>query len=986
MRPRGRRAAAPPSNSVAVLYFENRSRDTSDLALADGLTEEIIDRLSGIERLTVRSRYLVRRYRGATLDDPAAAGRTLNVAYLVSGTVRRAGGRLRVSAELVRAADGAQVWGQQFDQPGDDVFAIQEEVAQDVATGIVGRLLPAEARALAARPTASTEAFDAYTLGRFYWNKRTAADLVRASEYFQQAIRADSSYAQAWSGLADSYVLFIPPEYDVPGIDADSILTLAEAAARRAIALAPRLGEAYASLGEILDYRGRGAEAVRAFEQGVAFSPRYHGAAVVLLLALGQGPLGRRGPGDGAGEGAGPAVAGDHDVAGVRVRRRGARERGRDDGGPEPCPGRGPSADRRVRRPVPRPRPPAPGPDPAGVPARHADVARRGHRGGDGAGRAARRPGAPRAAVREIAAGAAGMTGYWRNAPILALGLILAYQGDDAAFALLDGLVGPARAASWRTGWCTACWGRGAGPSHGSRRCWRGWDPATVTAPAASPPSLAARLHAQCPDGTPPPCGRPAARASAPPANSVAVLYFETRSSDTSDLALAEGLTEEIIGRLSGIGRLTVRSRYLVQRFRGGTLADPAAAGRSLNVTYLVSGTVRRAGGRLRVSAELVRAANGAQVWGQQFDQPAGDVFAIQEEVAQDVATGIVGRLLPAEARALAERPTASTEAFDAYTLGRFYWNKRTAADLVRASEYFQQAIRADSSYAQAWSGLADSYVLFIPPEYDVPGINTDSILTLAEAAARRAIALAPRLGEAYASLGEILDYRERGAEAGRAFEQGVALSPRYPTAHQWYSYWLLGKGRWDEGVREMERAKELDPQSLVITTSLVFAYDGAERGSEAETMADQCRALGADHPLTVLFADLFHDLAHRHLDRIPAAFRRAMLTWPAADTAAAAALAARLADPARRAAAVREIAAGAAGMTGYWRNAPILGLGLILAYQGDEAAFAFLDGLVGTPRAAELADWMAYGLLGPRRRAEPRFQAVLARLGIPRP
>src|SRR6185369_8789783 len=116
--------------------------------------------------------------------------------------------------------------------------------------------------------------------------------------------------------------------------------------------------------------------------------------------------------------------------------------------------------------------------------------------------------------------------------------------------------------------------------------------------------------------------------------------------------------------------------------------------------------------------------------------------------------------------------------AYDAYLLGRFYWNKRTAADLVRAAEYFQQAIRADSAYAQAWAGLADSYVLFGPAEYGVPGINQDSILTLAERSARRAIALAPRLGEAYASLGEVLEYRNKWDAAAEAFKQGIALSP----------------------------------------------------------------------------------------------------------------------------------------------------------------------------------------------------------------
>ena len=478
-------------------------------------------------------------------------------------------------------------------------------------------------------------------------------------------------------------------------------------------------------------------------------------------------------------------------------------------------------------------------------------------------------------------------------------------------------------------------------------------------------------LWAQCPDGTPPPC-----RGARPPAASVAVLYFDSRSTDTSDLALADGLTEEIINRLTGIERLTVRSRYLVRRYRGTAFENPAAVGRTVNAAYLVTGTVRRAGGRLRVSAELVRAEGGAQVWARQFDEAGADVFAIQEAVANQVATGIVGRLLPTESRVLAVRPTSSVEAYDAYVLGRFYWNKRTAPDLVRASEYFKQAIRADSSYAQAWSGLADSYVLFIPQEYDVPGINPDSILTLAEAAARRAIAIAPRLGEAWASLGEILDYRGQPAEARRAFEQGVALSPQYATAHQWYAYHLMGQGRWDEGVREMERAKEIDPSSLVITISLVLAYDGAERWSEAEAMAQQSRALDRDHALTIAFADFLHSVNHRHLERIPDDYRR-FLVARGVDTVAAADLQRRLAVAATRSAAVRE---AGSDTTLPWG----IGMALYMAYESDETAIAYLARFRG--RGADLVrDNVLMGLLGPRRRADPRWVAALARLGIPR-
>src|SRR5262249_15172791 len=156
-----------------------------------------------------------------------------------------------------------------------------------------------------------------------------------------------------------------------------------------------------------------------------------------------------------------------------------------------------------------------------------------------------------------------------------------------------------------------------------------------------------------------------------------------------------------------------------------------------------------------------------------------------------------------------------------------------------------------------------------------------------------------------------ILGYRHRSDEAGRAFEQGVTLSPLYATAHQWYSYHLMVvPGRWDEAVREMARARELDPYSLVIAGSLVSAYDGAGRWADAEAMIEQSHALDANHPLTVSIADLFHDASHRHQDRIPADVRRAALVraWSfdriAGDSASAFDLERRLRDPGTRVAA----------------------------------------------------------------------------------
>ena len=481
-------------------------------------------------------------------------------------------------------------------------------------------------------------------------------------------------------------------------------------------------------------------------------------------------------------------------------------------------------------------------------------------------------------------------------------------------------------------------------------------------------------LLAQCPDGAPPPCR--GARVAAP-VHSVAVLYFENATHDSADAYLADGLTEDIITRLTGIERLTVRSRYFVRRYRSAGLDDPATIGRSLGVTYLVTGSIRRAGRRLRVSAELIRANGGVQVWSRQFDQQGNDIFAIQEAVAGEVAGGIIGRLLPAERQAIAVRPTSSSAAFDAYLLGRYYWGKRTAGDLVRAADYFQRSIRADSNYALAWSGLADAYVLFVPAEYDVPGINPDSILDLAERSARRALALAPGLGEAYTSLGEILEYRQRWVEARASFERGVALSPLYPTAHLWYGYDLMVWNRWEDAVREMERARELDPLSVVTIVSLAAAYDGAERRDDATAMYAQARALGPDH-LVVLFFASAHDLYRRDYEQLATDYSR-LVMFTGADSSVARDLERRLRDPATRNAALRASAEGPEVQVS-WRAV------VLAALDGDEAMIRYLSGLGTDVMRSGVGSLLFCGCIRPGLRTDPTMVAVLARLGFPRP
>src|SRR5688572_23247705 len=189
------------------------------------------------------------------------------------------------------------------------------------------------------------------------------------------------------------------------------------------------------------------------------------------------------------------------------------------------------------------------------------------------------------------------------------------------------------------------------------------------------------RALAQCADGSPPPC-RAAPRAPAPPAppappaaNTIAVLYFDNLSRDSADVYLADGLTEDLINRLTQIEKLQVKSRTAVARLRGRSDRDPTDVGRTLGVSQLLSGSVQRAGSRVRVIVELTRASSGNSVWGRSFDRSADDLLGVQAEIAESIAVHVAGRLAPAERKRFVEQPTRDPRAYDHFIRGRFYAN-----------------------------------------------------------------------------------------------------------------------------------------------------------------------------------------------------------------------------------------------------------------------------------------------------------------------
>jgi TolB-like protein/Tfp pilus assembly protein PilF len=355
------------------------------------------------------------------------------------------------------------------------------------------------------------------------------------------------------------------------------------------------------------------------------------------------------------------------------------------------------------------------------------------------------------------------------------------------------------------------------------------------------------RASAQCPDGTPPPCGG-ARGVAAPPSNSVAVLYFDNASRDTSDVYLADGLSEEIISRLSGIERLTVRSRFLVRRYRGTALDDPAAVGRALNVSYLVSGVIRRAGGRLRVSAELIRASGGAQVWGQEFEQTGGDVFAIQEAVAREVATGIVGRLLPAERQTLATRPTTSADAYEAFLRGNFHMARRDSAGMRRAIDEFEHALRIDPGYTDALSRMALAYGIATANGVSV-GLPRDTMVARAVRNATDAVGRAPRSSDAWVAMGlaRLAAESRHPAAVRDALERALALDPTNAEAHHLLGFTLEMMGQDSAGLDHDRQALAIEPARPVTLMHLAQSAIKAGRYAEGRRWTDSALVFDRD-------------------------------------------------------------------------------------------------------------------------------------------
>ncbi|MGD0478302.1 MAG: adenylate/guanylate cyclase domain-containing protein [Nitrososphaerales archaeon] len=313
----------------------------------------------------------------------------------------------------------------------------------------------------------------------------------------------------------------------------------------------------------------------------------------------------------------------------------------------------------------------------------------------------------------------------------------------------------------------------------------------------------------------------------------LAVLPFANISPDPNDEYLADGMTEELITAMSQLQGLQVLARTSVMNYKGGG-TKLSTIGDELRVGTVLEGSVRKAGNRVRVTAQLIDVPTESHVWSDKYDRELDDIFAIQSDIANKIAEALRVRLAPVQ------RPAGKhAEIIEAYTLylkGRFYWNKRDKEGVLGSLKLFQAAIGMDPDYARAYSGLADAY--YIAATYGF--IDTAEGLAKSNEAAMKALELNDMLAEAHASLGVNLYGDLRYEEAQRELRRAIELNPSYASAHHWYSLCLQDMGRAKEAMEEIEKAHELDPLSPVITLNVGGAHAYYGRLDEAIAILDK--------------------------------------------------------------------------------------------------------------------------------------------------
>ena len=791
-------------NSLAVLplkLLDMTQGDPGTDFLGTGLADALITRLSAVRNFAVRPTSSVLRYRGDA--DPLRAGRELGVTFVLDGRIRRSSDRIRVTIQLLNVKEETTAWAGQFDEQFTDVLNLEDTISSHVAEAIVPHLTVDERLRLAKRGTDNPQAHEAYLRGRFYWNTFTEDGFARAIVCYQQAIALDPNYALAHAGVA-AYHNWLGVFSVMPFSECAAA---AYEAASTAVEQDPTLAEGHAALGQAIlcrDFAWASAEheLVRAIE----LDPNYPPARIWYALQLAmEGRFSESLREAHTARDLDPmAVISRFSVVWCSYHARRFDEayrfaRATMDSEPAnlmmlyglsfACSGLG----------------------------RHQEAIECAQKTVDLMGKASHTLG------RLGSAYAAG--GQVKEA--------------EQVLEEMEQLANRRYISPYHMALVTATLGRveatldlleQAYEMTDAKLLWLAVDPELdllhghprfndllrkLDHRLAALPAIATQL--------------------APDQESIAVLPLRVLSppgENTGDEYLGIGLTDAIITRLSNVQRLVVRPTSSVLRYHASAV-DPLIAGRDLGIDYVVDGTLRRVGNRIRVTAQLLNVTEGVTRWAEHFDEDSTDVLQIEDSISERIATALLPQLTGDEQRQLSKRGTDNPEAFEAYLRGRYHWNSYTETGFAKALECYKQAIKIDPHYALAYTGIADYYnwlgVFGIKPFAECSAA--------AKEAASKAVELDSTSAEAYSALGFAIachDFDWAVAEAQH--RRAIEINPNYATGHHWYGFHLLMEGRFDEALDQILQARRLDPLSPSIMQGLGWCYYHMRRFTESVT------------------------------------------------------------------------------------------------------------------------------------------------------
>jgi TolB-like protein/Tfp pilus assembly protein PilF len=891
--------AAPPEKSIAVLPFSNLSKEQENAFFADGVQDEILSDLAKVADLKVISRTSVMPYKSGMARNLRQIGQQLGVAHVVEGSVQRSGNRVRVNAQLVDARTDRHLWAQTYDRDLADVFAIQSEIAKTIADQLQAKLSPSEKNAIERPPTSDISAFDLYARAKVLLHAQSSKEVedLQAIDLLNRAVAQDPSFFEAYCQLAyaHGWLYFL-------GFDHTSArLALAEAALQAASRLRPDAGETHLARGQNLywgyrDYdgalaelevarqtlpndagtfkltgsierrRGHWEESTRNFERAAELDPRdietlqgvatnywhlrrYTEAKEWYVRALAFEPNDAltkvwlayvdfawkadtqplhqtidsiRATNPAAVSSITPwcllyCALAERDAAAAKNALIVNRENGlffsenvafnrpfiegviarmiKDNEKARSAFSAARAEQEKIVQAQPNYGPAlcVLGLIDAGL-GRKDDAIREGHR-----------------AVELLPVEKDAMDG---PAMIKYLAMIAAWVGDkDLGCEQLANVIR-----------------RPSGPSYGELKLLPFWDPLRgdprfekLVEEAKQPVAIETMT-------------------SIAPEESIAVLPFENLSDDKEHAFFVDGVQADILTKLAKVADLKVISRTSVKQYRGKQNAREI--GVALRVSHVLEGSVRRDGARIHLNAQLIDTRTDTHVWAEEYDRDLSDMFAIQSEIAKTVADQLQGKLSPSEKAAIERAPTADVTAFDLYSRAEtlfFSTTSGTRQNLLQVVDLLNQVVARDSSFFQAYCLLANAHDQL----YFLGIDHTAARLALAEVALKAAFRLQPDSGEAHLARAwnlyhGYLDYDDALAE----LEVARKTLPNDPRVFELIGNITRRQGKFEEALRNLERALELDPRNLGMLWNTAGYYQCLRHYAESATVWDRALAI----------------------------------------------------------------------------------------------------------------------------------------------